>query len=59
MTPVPKTTYARNGDVHIAYEVVGDGPLDLVLIPGFVSHVDYICFPGQSALANRHAEGSS
>ena len=36
----PKTTYARNGDVNIAYQVVGDGPLDLVVVPGFISHLD-------------------
>jgi class 3 adenylate cyclase len=32
--------YAKSGDVSIAYEVTGDGPLDLVLVPGFVSHLD-------------------
>jgi pimeloyl-ACP methyl ester carboxylesterase/class 3 adenylate cyclase len=36
----PETRYARNGDVHIAYQVWGDCDLDLVLIPGFVSHVE-------------------
>lgn len=36
----PKTGFARNGDVRIAYQVVGEGPLDLVMTPGFVSHVD-------------------
>jgi pimeloyl-ACP methyl ester carboxylesterase len=36
-----KTRYARNGDLHIAYQVVGDGPIDLVFIPGFVSHVEW------------------
>ena len=36
----PETRYARSGDVNIAYQVVGDGPLDLVLVPGFVSHLD-------------------
>jgi class 3 adenylate cyclase len=36
----PDTRYARSGDVNIAYQVVGDGPLDLVLVPGFVSHLD-------------------
>ena len=30
--------YARNGDVSLAYQVVGDGPLDVVLVSGFVSH---------------------
>lgn len=36
----PETKYAKSGDVHIAYQVIGDGPLDLVFIPGFVSHLD-------------------
>jgi pimeloyl-ACP methyl ester carboxylesterase len=36
----PETKYARNGEVNIAYQVVGDGPRDLVLVPGFVSHLD-------------------
>jgi class 3 adenylate cyclase/alpha-beta hydrolase superfamily lysophospholipase len=37
----PRTHYARSGDVHIAYQVVGDGPVDLVYVPGWVSHVEY------------------
>ena len=32
--------YARSGEVNIAYQVTGDGPLDLVLVPGFFSHLD-------------------
>jgi class 3 adenylate cyclase len=36
----PKTQYARNGDINIAYQVVGDGPVDLAIVPGFISHVD-------------------
>ena len=36
----PKTQYARNGEVNIAYQVVGDGPIDLAIVPGFISHVD-------------------
>jgi pimeloyl-ACP methyl ester carboxylesterase/class 3 adenylate cyclase len=32
--------YAKSGDVNIAYQVTGDGPFDLVLVPGFVSHLD-------------------
>jgi pimeloyl-ACP methyl ester carboxylesterase len=35
-----RTRYARSGDLSIAYQVVGDGPIDLVHIPGIVSHVD-------------------
>ena len=37
---LPETYYARSGDVSIAYQVVGDGPFDLVYVPGFVSHVE-------------------
>jgi class 3 adenylate cyclase/alpha-beta hydrolase superfamily lysophospholipase len=37
---MPETRYAKSGDVNIAYQVVGDGPLDLVLVPGFVSHLE-------------------
>lgn len=36
----PDTRYAKAGDVNIAYQVSGDGPLDLVLVPGFVSHLE-------------------
>jgi class 3 adenylate cyclase/alpha-beta hydrolase superfamily lysophospholipase len=36
----PVTRYARSGDVRVAYQVVGDGPRDLVLAPGFVSHLE-------------------
>ena len=37
----PETKYAKSGDVHIAYRAVGDGPFDLVFVPGWVSHVEY------------------
>ncbi len=40
MITQPKTKYARSGDVSIAYQVVGDGPIDLVYVPGFISHVE-------------------
>ncbi len=36
----PVTHYAKSGDVHIAYQVFGSGPIDVVLIPGFVSHIE-------------------
>lgn len=36
----PETRYAKSGDVHIAYQVTGSGPLDVVLVPGFMSHLD-------------------
>lgn len=37
----PETRYARSGDVSIAYQVVGDGPRDLLYIHGWVSNVEY------------------
>ena len=37
----PTTRYAKSGDYSIAYQVVGDAPLDLVYVPGFVSHVEH------------------
>ena len=36
----PETRYARSGDVHIAYQVIGDGPVDLVFVPGWITHVE-------------------
>src|SRR5262249_1654915 len=37
----PETRYAVSGDVHIAYQVLGHGPFDLVYVPGFFSHLEY------------------
>ena len=36
----PVTRYAKSGEVQIAYQVVGQGPLDLVFVPGFISNLD-------------------
>jgi pimeloyl-ACP methyl ester carboxylesterase len=36
----PDTHYARSGDIHVAYHLFGNGPVNLVLTPGFVSHID-------------------
>ncbi len=50
----PQTRYAKSGDVHIAYRVFGDGPRDIVLIPGTVSHVElYWEFPMNEYLLKR------
>lgn len=38
---VPEVRYAKSGDVSIAYSVVGEGPIDIVFVPGFVSNVEY------------------
>ena len=37
---LPETRYAKSGDVSIAYQVTGEGPFDIVLVPGSVSHVE-------------------
>lgn len=37
---IPLTRYAVSGDTHIAYQVLGDGPRDLIFIPGFISNVE-------------------
>ena len=36
----PETRYAKSGEVNIAYQVVGDGPLDLVYVPGWISNIE-------------------
>jgi DNA-binding winged helix-turn-helix (wHTH) protein/pimeloyl-ACP methyl ester carboxylesterase/class 3 adenylate cyclase len=38
---VPETHYALSGDVNIAYQTLGDAPLDLVFVMGWVSHLEY------------------
>src|SRR4051794_35356340 len=37
---LPVTRYAKSGSVSVAYQVIGDGEIDVVLVPGFVSHVE-------------------
>ena len=36
----PETRYTKSGDIHIAYQVVGSGPRDLILVPGWVSNIE-------------------
>src|SRR5947208_1003099 len=36
----PQTRYAKSADVNVAYQVVGDGPLDLVMAWGWLQHLD-------------------
>jgi len=55
MTP-PETRYAKSGDVHIAYQAVGEGPLDTIFVPGFVSNVELAWeLPGPARLFSRLA----
>jgi pimeloyl-ACP methyl ester carboxylesterase len=41
MPQAPRTRYALSGDAHIAYQVFGEGDLDLVFVPGFVSNIEH------------------
>jgi pimeloyl-ACP methyl ester carboxylesterase/DNA-binding CsgD family transcriptional regulator len=36
----PETRYARSGEAHVAYQITGAGPVDLLVTPGFISHLD-------------------
>ena len=37
----PTIRYAKSGDIHVAYQVFGDGAVDLVFVPGFISHLEH------------------
>jgi class 3 adenylate cyclase len=51
---LPETSYALSGDVNIAYQMMGDGPVDIICIPGFVSHIEFLHeFPGYTAALRR------
>jgi len=51
---LPETHYALSGDANIAYQVIGDGPVDLILVPGVVSHVEFLHeFAGYTAFLRR------
>jgi pimeloyl-ACP methyl ester carboxylesterase len=55
----PETRYAKSGDVSIAYQVVGDGPGDLVFVSGFATHVELAWeFPPLARFLNRLASFS-
>src|SRR5688500_14518610 len=41
MAATPDTDYVKNGDVHIAFQVSGDGPIDLLYASGFLTHVEH------------------
>src|SRR5712691_11620555 len=42
MTTLPETKYAKSGDYHIAYQAIGTGPLDLVFMHGWISHIEHM-----------------
>jgi len=49
MVAIPPTRYVKSDDVHIAYQILGEGSLDLLLVPGFVSNVEAIWQMPESA----------
>jgi pimeloyl-ACP methyl ester carboxylesterase len=54
---LPATRYALSGDVSIAFQVMGDGPIDIILVPGAVSHVEFLHeIPGYTAYLRRLAK---
>ncbi|MGE5772558.1 MAG: alpha/beta fold hydrolase, partial [Hyphomicrobiales bacterium] len=59
MAGIPSTHYVKSDDVHIAYQVLGQGSFDLLFVPGFVSNIDAIWqSPEQSAFFWRLASFS-
>ena len=40
MAEVPSTHYVKSDDVYIAYQMFGEGSLDLIFVPGFVSNIE-------------------
>ena len=39
---IPETQYAKSGDMHIAYQMVGEGPFDLLFVHGWISHIEHL-----------------
>src|SRR3984893_2308975 len=51
---LPETRYALSGDVNLAYQVMGDGPVDIIMVPGFISHIEFRHeMPGYTASLRR------
>jgi pimeloyl-ACP methyl ester carboxylesterase len=51
---LPETHYALSGDVSIAYQVMGDGPIDIILVPALSSHIEFLHeLPGYTGFLRR------
>src|SRR6202023_3235352 len=51
---LPETHYALSGDVNIAYQTMGDGPEEIIIVPGVVSHIEFLHeMPGYTAFLRR------
>ena len=55
----PVTRYARSGEASIAYQVVGDGPLDLLFLTGWISQVEQLWESPATAPLLRAPDASS
>jgi class 3 adenylate cyclase/pimeloyl-ACP methyl ester carboxylesterase len=53
---LPVTRYARSGELNIAYQTMGNGPIDLILVPGMTTHVEFLHeIPGYTDFLRRLA----
>jgi class 3 adenylate cyclase len=53
---LPETRYARSGELNIAFQVMGDGPIDLIFVPGLITHVEFLHeIPGYTDFLRRLA----
>jgi class 3 adenylate cyclase len=53
---LPETHYTRSGDLNIAYQVLGDGPIDLIFVPGMITHLEFMHeLPGYTDFLRRLA----
>src|ERR1700722_11809360 len=51
---LPQTRYAMSGELSVAYQTMGDGPINIIAIPGIVSHVEFLHeMPGYTAFLQR------
>src|ERR1700731_5295795 len=51
---LPETHYALSGDVNISYQTMGDGPEEIIIVPGVVAHVEFLHeMPGYTAFLRR------
>ena len=59
VSEVPETRYARNGEIALAYQVIGDGPFDLAYLPAFISNLEIVWeHPPSARFLNRLASFS-
>jgi hypothetical protein len=56
---VPDVQYTKSGDVNIAYQVTGEGPIDLVFVPGYVTHLElHWAIPSSASFLERLSSSS-